>query len=196
MSTEFLTLKECIEAQKGSFIGVVIKESALSAGSKDGSDWTKKTYTIQDTTANIDLVAWNEDVNKIKVGCKYEFVGLWWKEYKGTVQLSFGNYAQVKLIGTEPIPTKDVSQQVIDSVESIKDVKLPPISESAAEFVENEVLFLLQLEQKARETILKHYPKLSEVNPQKLGMIVKEIYRESKKSNFTRATNLGDGFTD
>jgi len=196
MSTLFLTLEECIVRQKGSFIGVVIKESALSAGSKDGNDWTKKTFTIQDVTANIDLIAWNEEVTKIKVGCKYEFVGCWWKDYKGTVQLSFGNYAEIKLIGTEPIPTKDVSQQVIDNVEKISTSdKLPKISAAAAEFVENEVLFLLQLEEKAWETMLKHFPNL-QLNPQKLGMYVKEIYRESKKSNFTKATNLGDGFTE
>jgi len=111
---EFITLADARQAMKGSFIGTVIKAGDLKSGTTNGKDWTKKNFTIEDVTGQVELTAWGDEINRVKVGCKYEFTNPWWKNYEGEVYLAFGKYATVKLVGTDEInnhPEAEASQE-------------------------------------------------------------------------------------
>jgi len=56
--TDFTSIVECTKNMKGAFVGTVMAQSDLSSGTdKNGKDWTKKNFTIEDTTGRISLTA-------------------------------------------------------------------------------------------------------------------------------------------
>jgi hypothetical protein len=69
--TEYSTISHCINEMKGNFIGTVILASDLKAGSKNGRDWTRKNFTIEDEGGKVTYVAWNENIQKLEVGKLY-----------------------------------------------------------------------------------------------------------------------------
>ncbi len=114
--TEFIKISEAKEQLKGSFIGTVIKAGDLKSGTKDGRDWTKKVFTVQDDSADTDLVTWGDDIKLFSVGEKYEFIKPWWKTYEGKISVSLGKYGSAKIIGsanTEETKPLSTSQQQI-----------------------------------------------------------------------------------
>ncbi len=117
--TEFLKITEAKQALKGAFIGTVIKASDLKSGTKDGRDWTKKVFVVQDDSADVELVTWGDEIKLFAVGQKYEFVNPWWKTYEGKVSVSIGKYGSAKVIGSanteEPIPRSTIQQQIAPS---------------------------------------------------------------------------------
>lgn len=212
MSVEFQTLKECIEAKKGAFIGVIIKQGDLTSGTSNPGtssekDYTYKRFTIQDATGDIELTAWNGDIEKFKVGNKYEFTGFWFKEYKNVIGLAVGKGGKNKLIGTTitdipqeqttlPEPNNNINENNIKDVKNIDFKKLadaaqapqlPEIGPNLAVFSEEQCIQLLQIEKIVKETQSKFAP--TEIQSgQKVGMHTKEIYRESKKFKFEKAS--------
>lgn len=107
--TEFLKIVDAKEALKGSFKGAVIKAGDLKSGTKNGKDWTKKIFTIEDDTASVDLVAWDSEVADFKIGYVYEIVNPWWKVYEGNASVQVGKYGTAKVIGSaniEPTSTE------------------------------------------------------------------------------------------
>lgn len=97
----FLKITEAKSANKGSFIGTVIKQGDLKSGTtKDGKDWTKKVFTLEDDSDSIEITTWDEEIKLFKVGNKYEITNPWWKMYEGKLNLNVGQHCQVKLIGT------------------------------------------------------------------------------------------------
>lgn len=200
MSTDFQTLEQCKKDKKGAFIGVIIKQSNLNSGTSnkgtsDEKDWTNKRFTIADANDEIELTAWGEDIENFCVGSKYEFTGFWYKEYQGNTQLSVGKFGKVNLIGnaTIPAPPKqgqttmpEPQETVGDSLKPAKS-SLPEIGANLAVFSEEQCIQLLQIEKVVKETMTKFAP--TEIQSgQKIGMHVKEIYRESKKFKFEKAS--------
>ncbi len=194
LSTEFKTLKECIEAKKGSFIAVCIKESDLSAGTSQNGDWTKKVITLQDTTADLEITVWNDDIKIFKLGGKYELIGVYWKEYNQNWTANFGKYSSAKLIGTgttqttmpEPDPAGRVEEPAVGEP-APQSNPLPEMGASFEEFSEQQCIQLLQIEQTVKRMMAKFDPnKIQEGG--KVGMHTKEIYRESKKFKFEKAS--------
>ncbi len=200
MSTEFQTLKECIEAKKGAFIGVIIKQSDLKSGTsnkgtKSEKDWTNKRFTISgEDGIEIELTAWNVEIDKFTVGNKYEFTGFWFKEYNDEPQLAVGKFGKVNLIGTATIPTKpgQTTMPEPDPAGRFEEPapqsnSLPEMGGSFEEFSEQQCIQLLQIEQTVKRMMTKFDPtKIHE--GQKVGMHTKEIYRESKKFKFEKAS--------
>ena len=103
MSTDFIPIKKIIETRKGGFIGVCIKESDLSAGTGQNGDWTKKSFTLQDESADLEITCWNDDTKKFHLGGKFEVLGLFWKEYNQQWGANVGKYSQIKQIGNVEI---------------------------------------------------------------------------------------------
>ncbi len=204
MSSDFQTLEQCKFAKKGAFIGVIIKQSDLSSGTsnkgtKSEKDWTNKRFTITDANDEIELTAWGDDIEKFKVGNKYEFTGFWFKEYQGTVQLSVGKFGKVNLIGTEsaPAPTGQTTMPTTDtdmpahgetpSPPPKEGTPLPEIGPNLAVFSEEQCIQMLQIKKVVKETMTKFAP--TEIQSgQEVGMYTKEIYRESKKFKFEKAS--------
>jgi len=116
MTEEFLKIAEAKQALKGSFIGTIIKAGDLKSGTKDGRDWTKKVYIIQDDSADAELVTWGDEIKLFSVGHKYEFVNPWWKTYEGKVSVSVGKYGTAKVVGSanteETTPTETTQEKI------------------------------------------------------------------------------------
>lgn len=111
MSTEFVTIKEAVDANKGNFIGTVIKQSELKSGTKNGRDWTRRIFTIQDATSEVELTCFGDEIQFFKVGGKYEIFP-WWKEkYEGKTNLGIGKYGKAHLIGTDEINNKPTESE-------------------------------------------------------------------------------------
>lgn len=199
---DFLTIAESEKkfldgiSKSASFIATVISEGELKAGTGQNGDWMRKEFTIEDATKTIKITAWNEEIKSLKVGYKYEFNSPYWKEYKGSPQLSLGQYCQVKCIGSAGTQetfneSKNEEQRLPETTARAEDVnggKLPAISDAMAEFVEYETVQLLQIENRVIATIRIFMPRLQDPNPAFVGLFVKEIYRESKRLNFKKAS--------
>jgi len=113
-----------MDALKGSFKGVIIKQGDLKSGTKDGNDWTKKVFTIGDDSGSVDLVTWGDEIKQFEIGKLYEFVNPWWKTYEGKVSVQIGKYGTAKFIGdakpedtmvsekdTQTVPKEHISSQ-------------------------------------------------------------------------------------
>lgn len=182
--TEFISLSDARQAMKGSFVGTVISIGDLKSGTKDGNDWSNKKITVEDTSARITLTVWNEEIKLFELNKTYEFHTPWFKMYKDEPVLALGKFAQiVKITSTqqEAITANEPEKPIDDtSLES-----LPEISDMFKDFIRIETVSLLSIEAEVRET-MKPFRKI--INDQHVGMITKEIYRESKKTNFSKAT--------
>lgn len=106
MSTDFIPIAEAKETCKGSIQAIVVKEGDLKAGTTNGKDWTKRVFTLEDSSGNIELTCWNENISKFKVGYTYQIVNPWWKMYQGQPQLDLGNYAEVTVVESDKAPTE------------------------------------------------------------------------------------------
>ncbi len=109
--TEFIPIKDATATLKGSIKAIVTKESDLKAGTTNGKDWTKRSFTLEDSSGSIEITTWNDDTKKFKVGYSYEIINPWWKEYEGKPQLDLGKYAQVTVVGSENTPTEATQPQ-------------------------------------------------------------------------------------
>lgn len=182
---DFLTIAEAKAAMKGSFVGVVITAGDLKSGTKDGKDWSKKVYQIQDATATVPLTTWNDDIAKFKIGGKYEIVNPWWKEYQGNVQLELGKYCEVKLVGTDEIPkpgqfhNETPEQGTAHPIEGEPEPKLPELSANSKQVVSMNTALLAQIEQEVKAT-LKDLG-ITDMNGQKIGLYVKLNFEDLKR---------------
>jgi hypothetical protein len=189
LSTEFKTLKECIEAKKGAFIGVIIKQGDLNSGTTNDKDWTNKKFTITDATGDIELTAWGDEIAQFKVGNKYEFTGCWFKEYNEEPVLAMGKYGKAKLIGTATVVEQTAATEPGDTPthEEAKGPSKPlgQLAPQTAEDVGLETVYLLQIEAEVKKVMKEYSP--GEPNNQKVGMFVKEIYRKMAQAHFAKA---------
>ncbi len=184
------TIQQCITAKKGTFIGVIQHVSELKAGTGKNGDWTMKKFTIKDPSGEIELVAWNDEIARAQtfVGKKCEFKSFWFKEYEGNTSLAFGNYGAVSIV-EEVIEGVKITTKP-ETKEELKPIhieKLSPISDIFKDMITQETITLLQIEQEVKQVMKTFEPHLVDA---KVGMFVKEIYRESKKSNLTKASKL------
>jgi len=101
MTEDFIKIKDAKEALKGSFKATVIKVGDMKAGTKNGKDWIKKVFTLEDDTDNVELVAWDDETTQFKLGYLYEIVNPWWKVYEGKVSVQVGKYGTAKVIGSD-----------------------------------------------------------------------------------------------
>lgn len=191
MSIELSTLDKAKHDEKISFVGVVVKIGDLQSGTNDNGDYTYKRITIQDVTASVEITAWNDDTKKFVMGGKYEIINAYGKEYKGIVGLGI-QYAEVKLIGTDKAQsTMDATPAESATLEQKpkEETKIPSTPENLADMVETEMVTLLQIEREIRANL--HHFKPIPVNGNHdgayVGMLTKEIYRESKKVKFAKA---------
>lgn len=195
--TEFISLSDARQAMKGNFVGTVMAISDLKAGSKDGKDWTNKRITIEDTTARITLTAWNDEIKLFEHGKTYEFESCWFQLYKEDVNLSISKFGKVRLAQmpaepkqtTMPPPAPNPSQVLDHTMMERKEEtnKLPQPSEALIHFVNQEDVLILQINE-----IVRNNAKDMGIpnNDPFVGLRVKEIYRESKKLNLKKASDV------
>ncbi len=192
LGTDYIKIKQCKEEMKGSFVGIVIKAGDLKSGTTNGKDWTMKNFTIEDDSDSVELTAWDSDeIEQLKLGNTYEVTGYWWKEYKNVVGIQQGKFGTLSLRDTAKTQTKIPEQNPVSSEKeippapkgegSVNGEPLPEPSAFLLEFTIQETLEMLQIEQVVRATMRKFVPETFILDGGKVGMFVKEIYRESKK---------------
>lgn len=103
--TDFVSIADAKVAKKGNFVGIVSHIGELKAGTSDKGDWTMKLITFEDGSAKVDMAVFNDDIDKFKLGGKYEIENPWWK---ADGKLALGQYAKVKLV----TPADEVQQTV------------------------------------------------------------------------------------
>ena len=175
--------------KKGGIIVKVIGVGEVSTGTNERGDWQKQIATVQDNSGQMPLVLWGDQVGKIDQGKYYKIENPFWSMYKDEVQLSLGKFGKLHLAdvtdllggatSTEPPP----DQTQLNPNGS----KLPKIPQNLQTFVENEDLLLLEIGEIIWEN---HIAYGIDINGQRIGLHVKEIYREIKKTNLIKASDL------
>ena len=170
--SEFLKIVDAKNALKGSFKGAVIHAGDLKSGTKNGKDWTKKIFTIEDDTASVDLVAWDSEITNFKVGYVYEIVNPWWKVYESKVSVQVGKYGTAKVIGSnpkeslvEPDPTKPLTTTLPETPPVPKEQTVTPpaatkeelelLDEGTIKIIQRESILLYKIRTNVEQTIKK-----------------------------------------
>ena len=175
--------------KKGGIIVKVIGVGEVSTGTNERGEWKKQTATLQDNSGIMDMVLWGDQVGKIDQGKYYKIENPFWSMYKDEVQLSLGKFGKLHLadvtdlLGAAPATESPPGQTQLNPNGS----KLPKIPQNLKEFVENEDLLLLEIGQIIED---QHKAYGIPINGQKIGLHVKEIYREIKKTNLIKASDL------
>lgn len=177
--------------KKGGIIVKVVGVGAVETGVGNSGEWKKQIANLKDRSGTIDMVIWNDDIGKLDQGKYYKIESPFWSTYKEETQLSLGKYAKLHLteevallpINGEPVPTVTSPEVPPPTTQS----KLPTIPDTLKEFVIHEDDFLLQIEEIIENNHKSHG---LAVNGQKTGMHVKEIYREAKKTNLIKASDI------
>ncbi len=117
--TEFLSIADAKQAMKGDFVGIVSKIGDLKAGTSAKGDWTMKLITLEDGSGTVDMALFNDDIDKFKLGGKYEIENPWWKKKDGNLSLALGQYAKVKLV----TPADEVQQTITEPSATSQDKK-------------------------------------------------------------------------
>lgn len=176
--------------KKGGIIVKVIGVGAVETGVGSSGDWKKQIATLQDSSGEIDMVIWGDDVGKLDQGKYYKIENPYWSTYKDETQLALGKYAKLHLANVEDLiggsspPAPPPRQTTMPESES---KKLPKIPETLTDFVIHEDTMLLLIE----SIVVDHHKLLGvPANGQKIGMHTKEIYREIKKTNLIKASDL------
>ncbi len=192
--TEFTTIQKSRELflkegkSNTSFVCTVIKEGELTSGTKNNKDWSKKVFTVKDATGSIEIITWNAETNLLRVGYKYEINNPWWNDYAGKINLRIGQYAKIKCVGpnnSQSIieePSGDVPPE--PKCSSSADVlNLPEPSADFDKLVTKETILLLNIEKTVIAAVMKFVDKSFSPNPNKIGMFVKEIYKQIKSKD-------------
>ena len=77
----------------------VVKKEPPRTFDKFGKKGKVCNAVARDTSGQITLTLWNDDVEKIKVGDKIRVENGWCSEYKGEKQLSAGKFGKIEVVG-------------------------------------------------------------------------------------------------
>ena len=187
---EYELIKTAKANKKGGIIVKVIGVGNVETGVGSNGEWKKQIATLQDNSGEIDMVIWGEDIGKLDQGQYYKIETPFWSTYKDETQLALGRYAKLHLANVEDLlATADVPGSITSPTLSTptEQSKLSVIPDTLKEFVIHEDDFLLQIGE-----IIENNHKLHGIgiNGQRIGLHVKEIYREAKKTNLIKASNI------
>jgi len=77
------------------------------------------TATVKDNSGEINISLWNEDIDKVKKGCKVSVTNGFVKEFQGEPQLTAGKFGKIEVIGKGKVTKeeKEVEEPVEESIE-------------------------------------------------------------------------------
>src|SRR3989338_104699 len=92
-----------IKPQQGNitFEAEVISLQEPRSFSKFGKEGRVCNAVIADSTGEITLTLWNDDIEKIKVGDKIKLENGWCSEFKDQRQVSTGKFGKLEIMGTK-----------------------------------------------------------------------------------------------
>ncbi len=88
------------------------------------------TATLKDNSGEINISLWNEDIDKVKKGCKISVTNGFVKEFQGEPQLTAGKFGKIEVIGKGKV-TKEAEESVEEPAE--ESVEEPEEVEESAE---------------------------------------------------------------
>lgn len=205
--SEFLSIANVKETRKGSFKGTCIKATDLDSGTKNGKDWTKKVYTLQDPSGDIELTCWGDEIKLFEVGQFFEVENPWWKERKdkpGVWNAGIGDYCHVTKVDNPPTqkpeetpdppqpwmepgkPTIDTSDSSPAEVTSVGVPKLPEFDTDMSIIIGKEAVTLLMIKKRVEKSITQF-----EKNPHQgmLWQMTEIIYDKHFKVKFEKASS-------
>lgn len=201
--TEYLKLADAKAKKEGSVIVKVIAIGEVKT-SKDGKS-KRQIITIKDFSGVFEITLWNEEIGKLELNKFYKLENPRWSTYKDAPQLSLGynctihDAVEKNLVGavgqlttpeTKPEPKESEIKPEPKGPESVNGAELPQMVPQLAELTETETMKILQIKEHIILTIKKYYPKLlTEPNSFEVGMITKEIYRQTLQPNFKKASH-------
>lgn len=164
----FTSIADGIKAQKGGFIGTVIKVSDLKEGTnKDGKDYIMQKFTFKDDSGEIELTAWNEETNLLQLGGKYEITPWWQGDYQGTQQIGLGKFGKVKLL-----EKGQTQQEMPTNPQPKNEVKLGELETSLKGIVHTNTILMLQIENEVEAT-MKQVLTHESIRGDKIGMFTR-----------------------
>lgn len=177
--------------KKGGIIVKVIGVGNVETGVGSNGEWKKQIATLQDNSGEIDMVIWGEDIGKLDQGQYYKIETPFWSTYKDEIQLALGRYAKLHLANVEDLLAAGPKVEPHFTSPAVtpptEQSKLPTIPDTLKEFVIHEDDFLLQIGELVENNHKRHG---IGINGQRIGLHTKEIYREAKKTNLIKASDL------
>ena len=76
----------------------VTKVGEIREINKYGRQLKVANVTIKDESGEIDLVLWNENIDRVKEGDKISIENGYVSEYKGTIQLTLGKFGKMNIL--------------------------------------------------------------------------------------------------
>lgn len=186
-----MLISEARAAMKGSIIAECIALGDVTTGTSEKGSWTKQTATLKDKSSVMQVTLWGEEIGHLDLHHFYKIENPWWKDYKGDTQLALGQYCTLHPAIIEDLLDSDGTAETVTETPSTPAQAIPAINENLVDFVTSETMVMLQIEQVVVATMTKFRPNnVESLPPAKIGMIVKEIYREARKTNLIKATHL------
>lgn len=83
------------------------------------------TATLKDNSGEINISLWNEDIDKVKKGCKVSVTNGFVKEFQGEPQLTAGKFGKIEVIGKGKVTKEEesVEEPAEESVEEPEEVE-------------------------------------------------------------------------
>lgn len=83
------------------------------------------TATLKDNSGEIKISLWNEDIDKVKKGCKVSVTNGFVKEFQGEPQLTAGKFGKIEVIGKGKVTKEEesVEEPAEESVEEPEEVE-------------------------------------------------------------------------
>ena len=166
--TDFITIVAGVKSLKGDVAGTIINAGDLKSGtSKEGADWSRKDFVIQDESGLLKVSAWNEDIAKFKIGSMYEIINPQWSVYKEVPQITPSKFGSITCTG--------VSSEPINSAIKKQPSPLPKMETSVQGIVHCKIIEMLQIEKEVTEVFQNMCPREAQ-NGQKIGMYTRTIF--------------------
>lgn len=181
--TDFVTISEGISAKAGNIKGVIIQAGDLKSGTKDGNDWTRKDFVIEDKTGSLKITAWNDDIKLFHLGNIYEITKPQWTVYQDKPSISPSKSGGVSCVGVQNTATTKSNSSTLDIV--TPEEKLPPLDANTLGLVHCNNLLLLQIREEVIK-VLKTYNPKDASNGAVIGFMVKlncDMLRKHAKNN-------------
>ncbi len=84
-------------------VGKIVSKEEPRTFDKFGKQGRVCNAVLKDSTGEVKLTLWNEQVDQVKVGDKVEMKNGYAGEWQGEIQLSTGKFGSLKVIGDESV---------------------------------------------------------------------------------------------
>lgn len=102
---------------KADIVATITEISEPRTFEKFGKPGRVANAKLKDTSGEITLTLWNEQIDQVKVGDKVHITNGWVGEWQGDKQLSTGKFGQLEVVGSEPIEKTKSEEGFIEATE-------------------------------------------------------------------------------